>query len=312
MRAIIYEKYGGPEVLKLRDVPRPELADGTIIARVHAAGLNPLDFHRMRGTPALIIRPMSGLRGPKRKILGADWSGVVEEIGPGVAGFQPGDEVFGGGSGTLAEYVAVAADRVASKPANVSHEQAAATPVAALTALQALRDAGRIAPGQQVLVNGAAGGVGTFVVQIAKSFGAHVTGVCSTRNIELLDSLGADRVIDYTREDFTADRGRYDIVVDAVGNRSLSECKRILKEGGRFVAVAGPVTRMLWLMTPGHKNDTSMITSMKQDDLEHVRGLIESGAVTPVVDRTYPLAETAAAMAYLEEGHARGKVVITI
>ncbi len=312
MKAMVYEKYGSPDVLELQEVDKPTAADGELLVRVHAAAVNPLDWHFLRGTPWL-VRGTSGLFKPKRKILGVDVSGTVEAVGGAVTQFQPGDEVFGiGKSGAFAEYLTVAQDAAVLKPSGVSFEAAAAVPIAALTALQGLRGKGQIQSGHKVLINGAAGGVGTFAVQIAKSFGAEVTGVCSTRNLEMVGSLGADRVIDYTREDFTSDGARYDLILDAFGNHSLAEYRRILSPQGIFVAAAGPILRALRIVLTGRKKMAWFIASPKQEDLEFIKGLLETGEVTPVIDRSYPLSEVADAIRYLEEGHAQGKVVITV
>ena len=312
MKAIVYQRYGSPDVLELQEVEKPTAADGELLVRVHAAAVNPLDWHFMRGTPWL-MRAMSGPLRPKRKILGVDVAGTVEVVGAGVTQFQPGDEVFGlGKSGAFAEYLIIPQDEAVLKPARVSFEAAAAVPIAALTALQGLRDNGQIQSGHKVLINGAAGGVGTFAVQIAKSFGAEVTGVCSTRNLEMVGALGADRVIDYTREDFTKDDARYDLILDAFGNHSLSEYRRILSPQGIFVAAAGPILRALRIVLTGRKKMVGFIAKGKQEDLEFIKGLLETGKVTPVIDRSYPLSEVADAIRYLEEGHAQGKVVITV
>ena len=268
MKAIVYCDYGTAEVLKLDDVEKPVPEDDQVLVRVRAAAVNPLDWHTMRGTPYL-IRVGSGLRRPEVTRLGVDFSGTVEAVGRSVTTFKPGDDVFGGRTGAFAEYVAVRADRVlALKPANLTFEQAAAVPIAAITALQGLRDKGKLQPGQKVLINGASGGVGTFAVQIAKSFGAHVTGVCSTRNAELVRSLGADEVIDYTKDDYTKSAQRYDVILDNVGNRSLLDNRRVLTPEGRFVLIGGggpdegrwigpmakPVRAMVlsWFVSPGH------------------------------------------------------------
>lgn len=312
MQAIVYERYGGPEVLELQEVERPSVADGEVLVRVQATSVNPADWHMMRATPAL-VRLSQGLLKPKRPVLGFDLSGTVEAVGGGVERFHVGDEVFGFRfGGAFAEWAAVPESRLTLKPAGVSHEHAGATPVAALTALQALRDSGQIEAGEQVLVNGAAGGVGTFAVQIAKSFGATVTGVCSTRNLELVGTLGADHVVDYTREDFTRLGKRYDLILDAVGNRSLSDNKRALKADGLFVAAAGSPRRGLWMKLTGGKRMVGMRAKPTVTDLETLAELLGSGEITPVIDRSYPLAEVPEAIRYLEEGHARGKVVITV
>ncbi len=322
MKAVVYCDYGSPDVLRYEDVEKPVPGDDEVLVRVRAAALNPLDWHSMRGTP-YFARIGMGLRKPKVIRLGVDFAGTVEAVGRNVTRFKPGDEVLGGRTGALAEYVSVRADRaVVLKPANLTFEQAAAVPVAAITALQALRDRGRVQPGQRVLVNGASGGVGTFAVQIAKSLGADVTGVCSTRNVELVRSIGADRVIDYTREDFTKSGQAYDLIVDNVGNRSLSECRRALKPGGRYVMVGGssgrwldPLPRVLgaFVLSRFVSQDMVMLLAqLNEKDLTVLRDLMQAGKVTPVIDRRYRLTEVPAAMRYLETGHARGKVVITL
>ncbi len=261
-----------------------------------------------------MVRALAGLLKPKRKILGVDVAGRVEAVGGKVTHFQPGDEIFGSGNrlGAFAEYLCVPEDGVVLKPANLTYEEAAAVPVAALTALQGLRDKGRIRPGHKVLINGASGGVGTFAVQIAKSFAAEVTGVCSTRNLEMVRSIGADRVIDYSEEDFTKTGARYDLFLDAVGNRSLPDCKRVLRPTGIYVAAAGSPARSLWMSMIGGKRMVSMLTKPTQEDVGFLKELLESKQVTPVIDRRYPLSGVAEALRYLEEGHARGKVVVTM
>ena len=325
MKAIVYCDYGDAEVLRLEDVETPVPNDDQLLVKVHAASLNPLDWHLMRGTPYL-VRMMAGLRRPESMRLGVDFSGTVEAVGKNVTQFKPGDEVFGGRDGALAEYVAVRADRaVVTKPANVSFEQAASVPIAAITALQSLRDKAKVQPGEKVLINGASGGVGTFAVQIAKSLGAVVTGVCSTRNLDMVRSLGADRVIDYTKEDFATGSERYDAIVDNVGNRSLSEFRRVLTPKGRYVLVGGggpgdhpwigPFGRVIGaaLEKPFISQQMGMfIAELNKEDLTVLAGLMASGKVTPVIDRRYPLSDTASAMRYLEEGHARGKVIVTM
>jgi len=311
MQAIVYHKYGSPDVLELQEINKPVVKDDGVLVRVHAASVNPIDWHFLRGTP-FAMRIFLGLINPKRKILGVDFAGRVEEVGENVKQFQPGDETFGTNAGAFAEYLCVPEDDVVLKPANLTFEEAAAVPVAALTALQGLRDKGQIQPRHEVLINGASGGVGTFAVQIAKSFGAEVTGVCSSKNLDIVRSIGADRVIDYNAEDFTRTGGRYDLILDAVGNRSLSHCKRALRANGIYVAVAGSLVRLLWiLMTPGGKL-VFMITKENQQDMGFIKELLESKKVTPVIDRQYPLSEVAEALRYLEEGHAQGKVVITV
>jgi NADPH:quinone reductase-like Zn-dependent oxidoreductase len=327
VKAIRYDRYGPPEVLELRDVEVPAVGDDEVLVRVRAASVNPLDWHFMRGAPYL-VRLVAGLSRPKAGTgrLGADMAGTVEAAGQNVTEFTPGDEVFGGlgDRGTLAEYVSVRQDGVVlGKPDRLTFDQAASVPVAAFTALQAVRDKGRIQPGNKVLVNGASGGVGTFAVQIAKAFGAEVTGVCSTANVELAASIGADRVIDYTREDFTEARRRYDVVIDIAGNRTLAETRRILVPKGALVAVGGPdrgrwigplgrSARMAVLSPAVSQRLVTFLAHQSKADLAVLGELIQAGKVTPVIDRTYSLSEAAEAIGYLEQGHARGKVVITI
>jgi len=326
MKAIRFYRYGPPEVLELADIEVPAVGDDEVLVRVRAASVNPLDWHFMRGSPYL-VRALAGLTRPRASAtgLGADMAGSVEAVGKDVMGFRPGDEVFGGleDRGTLAEYLSIGHDGVVlTKPAGLSFEQAAAVPVAGLTALQALRDKGKVQPGQNVLVNGAAGGVGTFAVQLAKAFGAVVTGVCSTRNVELVASLGADRVIDYTREDFTRTGRRYDLLVDIAGNRTLAQTRRVLAPAGVLVGVGGPnkgrwvgplgrSARMALLSPAVSQRMVSFLARQNKDDLAVLRELLQCGKVTPVIDRIYPLSQAADAIGYLEQGHARGKVVLT-
>ncbi len=297
------------------------MTDNGVLVRVGAASLNPLDWHGMTGTPYLAR--LGGLRRPKDQRLGADFAGTVEAVGKDVTRFHPGDEIFGAANGAFAEYVVVREDRAAPKPANLTFEQAAAVPVAGLTAMQGLRDKGHIQAGQHVLINGAAGGVGTFAVQIAKSFGAEVTGVCSTRNVDLVRSIGADHVIDYSREDFTRGARRFDLMLDNVGNRSWAECTRVLRPGATLVLVSGPKSNRLLgplshviktrlASVRSSQKMTFFIARMKTADLEALRELIEAGRVTPVVERSYPLSEIADAMGYLGTGHAQGKLVVTV
>ena len=327
MKAVRYHRYGGPDVLELQEVDTPAAGDGEVLVRIRAASVNPLDWHFMRGAPYL-VRMMAGLSRPKPSAsrLGADMAGSVEAVGQNVTGFQPGDEVFGGleERGTLAEYISVRADAVVlQKPAGLTFEQAAAVPVAAFTALQALRDKGRVQPGQKVLVNGASGGVGTFAVQIAKALGAEVTGVCSTANVGMVASIGADHVVDYTREDFTRAERRYDLLIDIAGNRSLAETRRVLAPKGALVLVGGPnkgrwigpfgrTIRMLLQSPAVSQRMVSFLAHQNRDDLAVLRELLDAGKVTPVIDRAYRLNQVAEAVRYLETGHARGKVVITV
>ncbi len=324
MKAVLHCEYGGPDVLTLVDVEKPTPADNQVLVRVRAASLNPLDL-TIRGP--WLIRPILGMRKPKDTRLGVDYAGTVEAVGRNVTKFKPGDEVFGGKTGALAEYVCALADRsVVSKPANMTFEQAASVPVAAITALQGLRDKGKIQSGQKVLVNGASGGVGTFAVQIAKSFGAEVTGVCSTRNVDLVRSIGADHVIDYMKEDFTKTDQRYDLIFDLVGNHSFSERRRILNPNGICVMAGiggagwhdGIGTRLLGELNAYVRSRfvrekfITYIAVLNKADLTILGDLMQTGKVTPVVDRTYKLSEVPAALRYLEQGHARGKVVITV
>ena len=324
MKAIIYCDYGLADVLRLADVEKPVAGEGQILVRVRAAAANPLDWHTMRGTPYL-MRLGTGLRRPKELRLGVDYAGTVEAVGPGVTGFKPGDEVFGARTGAFAEYVAARADgTVLPKPANFSFEQAAAVPVAAITALQGLRRGG-VRPGTRVLINGASGGVGTFAVQIAKALGAEVTGVCSTRNIELVRSLGADAVIDYTQSDYTMGDAKYDVILDNVGNHGILANRRALEPNGKYVLIGGggpengkwigpmigPVKAML--VSPFVSQDMGMmLAELSSGDLAVLSDLMQSGKVTPVIDRRYSLAEVPEAIRYLETGRARGKVVIFV
>lgn len=317
MKAIVYTEYGSPDVLRFEDVEKPAPGDNEVLVRVHAASANPADWHLMRAEPFL-ARLANGLLKPKNTRLGADVAGRVEAIGRNVMQFQVGDDVFGEMSldkmGSFAEYVCAPEELLASKPTRMTFEQAAAVPLAAFTALQGLRDKGQIQPGQKVLINGASGGVGTFAVQIAKSFGTEVTGVCSTRNLDLVRSIGADHVIDYTQQDFTQTGQRYDLIFDAVGNRSVSDLKRALSPNG-ICSVAGftSLSRLFQTMLLGGKRVGMMKTAKaNKEDLVFIKELLEAGKVVPVIDRSYPLAETAEAIRYLERGHARGKVVVTV
>jgi NADPH:quinone reductase-like Zn-dependent oxidoreductase len=323
MKAIVRHRYGSPDVLRLEEVEKPAPGDNEVLVKVLAASVNPYDWHFMRGTPHL-IRLMAGLRKPRVARLGADVAGEVEAIGRSVTQFKPPDGVFGTCVGAFSEYVCVSESALALKPDTVTFEQAASVPIAAFTALQGLRDRGHIQSGQKVLINGAAGGVGTFAVQIAKSFGAAVTGVCSTRNVEMVRSIGADQVIDYTQEDFTK-RGRsYDLMLDCIGNHSLSACRRVLKPGGIYIPVGG--TTDLWMIRPLARSVSAFVLSRfasqkligffmaksSKQDLNTIGELMQAGKLTPVIDRRYGLIEVAEAIRYLEEGHARGKVVITL
>jgi NADPH:quinone reductase-like Zn-dependent oxidoreductase len=325
MQAIVRDRYGSPDVLALQDVDKPVVTGHEVLVRVRAASVNPRDWHLLRGLPSLIVRLAGyGLRTPKHRVLGGDLAGQVEAVGTDVHRFRPGDEVFADvETGCFAEYTCVSEDVLELKPANLTFEQAAAVPLAAVTALQGLRDAGQIRPEQKVLIIGASGGVGTFAVQIAKSFGAEVTGVCSTRNIELVRSLGADHVIDYTQQDFTAGGQQYDLILQLAGTRSASACRRALTPTGTLVLSSGesdgrwigPVDRILAAIVLSRfvlQRLSPLIAKPSQADLLVLKQLIEAGKVTPVIDRTYPLSQTADAIRYVEQGHAQGKVVITV
>ncbi len=320
MRAIVYAEYGPPDVLQLTEVATPTPKDDEVLIRMRAASVNPLDWHYMRGTP-FVLRLAAGLRKPKVTRLGADLAGQVDTVGKHVTQFQPGDEVFGVCKGAFAEYVCASESAVVLKPANVTFEQAAAVPVAAFSALQGLRDKGQIRRGQKVLINGAAGGVGTFAVQLAKVFGADVTGVCSTRNLDMVRSIGAHHVIDYTQEDFTTSGQQYDLIFDAAGNHSLSDCRRALTPKATLVLVGGPnkgrwvgpLTGVLKAVVVSRFVSQKLrpcLAHSSKADLIVLRELLEAGKVAPVIDRSYPLSDVPEAIRYLEEGHARGKVVI--
>jgi NADPH:quinone reductase-like Zn-dependent oxidoreductase len=323
MKAIVQGTYGSPDVLELREIDKPVVGDDEVLVRVHAAGVDQGVWHLMAGLPYLVRVAGVGFRAPKNPVRGLDVAGRVEAVGETVTRFQPGDDVFGTSRGSFAEYACAAADKLVSKPANLSFEEAAAVPVSGCTALQAVRDRGKVRPGQQVLIIGAGGGVGTFAVQLAKAFGAEVTGVCSTTKVELVRSLGADRVIDYTREDFADGDGRYDVILDIAGNRSLSHLRRALALEGTLVLVGGEgggpwfggvgrtLRALVLSLFVGQKLGTWIATQPKED-LAALRELIEAGKVTPVVDRMFQLSEVAEAIRYMREGHARGKVVITV
>ena len=320
MKAIVITKYGSPDVLQFEEVEKPTPKDNQVLVKVQAASANPLDWHGIRGKPFIARLMGTGLLRPKSSKVGADVAGRVEAVGKDVTQFKPGDEVFGGCNGSFAEYACAREDRVALKPANLSFEEVAAVPVAAYTALQGLRDKGHIQPGQKVLVNGASGGVGTFAVQIAKSFGAEVTGVCSTRNLDMLRKIGADHVIDYTQENFTKNGQRYDLILDAVGNHSVSDYKRALNPEGVCVVVGfSGMSYMIQHMIvgsfaskTGSKKISMMLTKPNKEDLIFMKQLLEDGKVVPVIDRRYPLSEVPEAIRYLEAGHAQGKVIITV
>jgi len=322
MKALVYHEYGSPDVLRLEDIGKPVVGDDQVLIRVRAASVNPLDWHFMRGTP-YFLRMVAGLRKPKENRLGVDVAGTIEAVGRSVSLRKPGDEVFGACRGAFAEYACTPESAVVMKPDNITFEQAASVCVAALTALVGLRDQGQIHAGQKVLINGAAGGVGTFAVQIAKSFGAEVAGVCSARNLEMVRSIGADRVIDYAKEDFASMGQRYDLILDCVGNHSLSEFRRVLNPQGAYVAVGGPSGRWMIggllkaIFLPlfslfGSQKFTTVLMRRSNQDLSILRELMATGKVTPVIDRSYGLTEVPEAIRYLEQGHARGKVVITV
>ncbi len=325
MKAIVYCSYGEADVLRLEDVEKPVPEDDQLLVRVRAASVNPLDWHFMRGTPYL-MRAQAGLRKPKSTRLGVDFAGTVEAVGRKVTKYKVGDDVFGGRSGALARYVCVREDgAVARKPATVTFEQAAGAPIAGVTALQALRDRAKVRAGQSVLINGASGGVGTFAVQIAKVYGAQVTGVCSTRNLDLVRSIGADRVIDYTKQDFASGDATYDAMLDNVGNRSLFACRHVLKEKGRYVLIGGggpsdnpvigPFARVLnaYVLSKFVSQDMGMfLADLNAKDLQELGTLMERQYVKPVIDRQFDIRDSAQAIRYLEEGHARGKVIVTM
>jgi NADPH:quinone reductase-like Zn-dependent oxidoreductase len=321
MKAIVYHCYGPPDVLKLEEIEKPTPSDDEVLIRIRAASVNPYDWHFMRGEPYL-LRIAAGLRRPKNVRLGADVAGEVEAVGRNVMQLKPGDAVFGTCQGSFAEYACGSASRLALKPACVTFEQAASTGIAALSALQGLRDKGHIQPNYKVLVNGAAGGVGSFAVQIARWFGAEVTGVCSSRNLDMVRSIGAKDVVDYTREDFTRGSQRYDILLDCVGNRSLLDCRRVLSEKGIYVAAGGKAGRWMagallrWFasraLSLGSRKFVSFFANINHSDLNLMADLMESEKVKPVVDRAYALSQVPDAIHYLEQGHARGKVLIAV
>ena len=321
MKAIVYENYGSPDVLQLKEVQKPTPAEGEVLIKVHATSVNWGDWHNLRADPFL-VRLAAGLLKPKNQILGFDVAGQVESVGENVKQFQPGDEVFGdiyaSGGGAFAEYVAVPENALVSKPANLTFEEAVAVPVAAVTALQGLRDHGQLQPGQKVLINGASGGVGTFAVQIAKAMGAEVTGVCSTRNVDLVRSLGADHVVDYTQEDVTQNGQRYDLILDNVGKPSVYRRlhKHSLTPKGIYVVAAGSFSLQIfigpWMSMTGKNKIGTYMTMTKIEDVEYLKGLLESGKVMPVIDKQFPLGEVPEAIRYLDGGHARGKVIIKV
>jgi NADPH:quinone reductase-like Zn-dependent oxidoreductase len=323
MKAIVQDTYGSTDVLELQDIDRPEIADDEVLVRVHAAGVDRGVWHLMTGLAYPIRLAGYGLRAPKTPVPGMDLAGVVEEVGSDVTRFRPGDEVFGIGKGAYAEFARAPENKLAPKPANLTFDQAAVVAISGSTALQAVRDKGHVEPGQQVLIIGASGGVGTYAVQLAKALGAEVTGVCSATKVDLVRSIGADHVIDYTRADFADGKRRYDVILDIGGNRSLSHLRRALtrngtlvlvggEEGGRWLGGMDRQLRMLLLSPFVGQTMRSLISKENQEDLLALTELIEAGQVTPVIDRTYSLSEAPKAIRYMEEGHARGKVVITV
>lgn len=323
MKAIVYHTYGPPNVLKLEEVEKPAPSDDQVLVKIFAASVNAADWHLLT-TDIFLVRFFSGLLKPKNTILGADIAGRVEAVGKNIKQFQPGDEVFGDvfpyGGGGFAEYVAVPESALALKPSNLTFEEAAAVPLAAVTALQGLRDQGRLQPGQKVVINGASGGVGTFAVQIAKALGGEVTAVCSTGKMDMVRSLGADHVIDYTKEDFTQNGQQYDLIVAANGYHPISAYERALRPKGIYVMVGGSKQAQFfealllgpWKSMTGHKKMGALTAKTTQKDLVFLRELLEAGRVKPVIDRTYPLHEVPEALRYLGEGHAKGKIVITV
>lgn len=321
MKAIAYDKYGSLDVLALRDLARPTIKDDEVLVRVHAAGVHIGDCFSVRGTP-FAVRFFSGLRRPTYGVPGFDVAGTVEAVGQSVQALKPGDAVFGAAAGTCAEYARAKAGTLVPKPSNLTFEEAAAIPTSALAALHALRDTGKLQAGQQVLINGAAGGVGSFAVQIARSRGAQVTGVCSTQNVDLVRSLGADEVIDYTRQDFTQGPRRYELILDNIENRSLADCRRALTPTGTLILNSGTgatgLAMLVRLFAPlllspfVRQSLRRYVSAPNQQDLLVLQQLAESGQLKPVIDKVYPLAETRAALAYIEAGHARGKVVVRV
>lgn len=313
MNAIRYSRYGSADVLDFQQVEKPEVGEDGILVRIHATSVNPFDWHYLTGKP-YFMRLLTGLRKPKQNTLGVDMAGRVEAVGKNVTKFKLDDEVFGWSDASFAEYVKVTEKAIVLKPSNVSFEQGATVAIAALTALQSLRDKGNLQPGHKVLINGAAGGVGTFAVQIAKALGAQVTGVCSTRNVVMVRSIGADHVIDYTKENFTKDSKRYDLVIDNIGNHSLAASRRVLNRGGKLIIVGGPVRHMIGAMLPTPfttKRTVGFIAKLTIADLLLIREFLESGKVVPVIDRSYSLSNIAEALTYLGQGHAQGKVIVT-
>ncbi|MGB5335119.1 MAG: NAD(P)-dependent alcohol dehydrogenase [Woeseiaceae bacterium] len=322
MKAVVYRCYGSPDVLEYSDVPKPVPADNEVLVKVMAASVNPLDWHYMRGSP-FFMRLGVGLGAPEDTRLGVDFAGIVESVGKNVTRYKPGDEVFGGASGAFAEYLVIREDRaLATKPANVTFEEAASVTIAGVTALQALRDHGALQAGQKVLINGASGGVGTFAVQIAKSMGAEVTGVCSTRNVEMVTAIGADHVIDYKKQNYTDGDERYDLIVDMVSNHGLLANTKVIQDSGALVMVGGPTGDWLkplagplkaMLMSPFLDQRVGMMLGrLSPEDLAFIAELMQAGAVTPVIDQRFSLAEVADAIRYSETGRARGKIIINV
>ena len=314
MNAIVYHRYGGPKVLEFVDVAKPMPGENEVLIRVRASSVNPFDWHLMLGEPAF-ARVIGGFRRPKHERFGVDLAGDVEAVGNKVSAFKAGDAVFGTARGAFGEYVIAKESAIVAKPSRISYEQAAAVPIAGLTAMQAVRNGGHVGPGQKVLINGAAGGVGTFAVQIARAFGAEVTGVCSTTNVQMVKSIGAAHVIDYTQEDFTRGGSRYDVIVDMIGNHSLPDCRRALTPDGTYVAVGGTQLLKVFLATITTRFARQRIkvcmAKARREDLDMLREMLANGAITPVIDRKYPLQQVPQALEYLGTGHARGKVVVT-
>ena len=325
MKAIVYDNYGPPDVLQLKEIEKPVPTDDQVLVKIRAVSINPYDWHFMEGVPYIARVLGFGALKPGSPRLGVDFSGTVEAVGKNVTQFKPGDEVFGGKGGAFAEYIVINEKFLVAKPANITFEQAGSVQIAGLTALQGLRDKGKVQPGQKVLINGASGGVGTFAVQIAKTLGAHVTGVCSGRNVELVRSLGADAVIDYTKEDFSKGGQRYDVILDNVGNRSLSENRRVLTPNGKYVLIGGggvndnrwigpfgAIIKTLLLKPFISQEMNMMMAEVKKEDLTLLAELMQSGKVKPVIDKTYPFSEIREAIRYVETGRARGKVIVTL
>ena len=326
MKAIVYYNYGSPDVLQLKEIERPVPKDDQVLVKVRAVSVNPYDWHFMEGIPYIARMLAFGPLKPKSPRLGVDFAGTVEAVGKSVTQFKPGDEVFGGKGGAFAEYVVIAEKFLAAKPSNITFEQAGSVQIAALTALQGLRDKGKVQPGQRVLINGASGGVGTYAVQIGKYLGVHVTGVCSGRNVDMVRSIGADHVIDYTKEDFTKSGQPYDVILDNVGNRSLSENRRILTPAGKYVLIGGGgvndnnrwtgpiglVVKTLLMKRFISQEMKMMLADVNKEDLTLLADLMQSGKVRPVIDRTYPFSEIREAIRYVETGRARGKVIIAV